>query len=86
MLNEVHEGLVVEKIYFIIQRSTLAASLWILNNVLIEHTINSVNCNVLRCQHSHIYKLCQSLRHSNSVLKLQCLKMWETLLPCLTTG
>ena len=41
-----------------------------LNNVLIEYTINSVNQNVLRCQHSHIYKLCQSLRCSNSVLRL----------------
>ena len=59
------------------------------------NTINRVNQNVLRCGHSHFYKLCQSLRHGNSVefavfemweKNLQSLKMWETLLPCLMSG
>ena len=49
------------------------------------NTLNSVNQNVLRCQHSHIYKLCQLLRHGNSV-KSQSLKMWEKLLLHLTNG
>ena len=31
------------------------------------NTINRVNRNVLGCRHNHIYKLCQSLRHGNSV-------------------
>ena len=43
------------------------------------------NQNMLRCRHSHIYKLCQLLRHGNSV-KLRSLKMCEKLLPHLTNG
>ena len=46
---------------------------WVMSSL---NTINSVNWNVLRCWHSHIYKFCQSLRCSNSV-KLWSLKMWE---------
>ena len=50
---------------------------------------------MLRCRHSHIYKLCQLLKHGNSVevvvfemweKNLRSLKMWETLLPRLMSG
>jgi hypothetical protein len=49
----------------------------------------SIKLTVPRCQHGHIYKFCQLLRHSNSVLKFEVVvfeNVGKTLLPCLTNG